>query len=330
MKTAVLINVGTPDSPQPEDVGRYLREFLMDENILTIPRPFRDILVKGIIVPRRKYTSAKKYQSIWTTEGSPLMVESVALQKSLQNKLGSEWHVELGMQVGNPSLKSLVSKLDEKNETVVFIPLYPQFATATTGGALQAIEKAPSSLKNVKVIQAFYNKSWFVDSLVKSIKPYLESQDHLLLSYHGLPVSQLTDHRKACDSSAACCQMPDACAQNCYKAQCLKTTSLLQDKLNHDKISTGFQSRLGRGRWIEPSTQSQMQKLVSQNVKHLKVACPSFVSDCLETLEEIGQELREEFLHLGGESFTLIPCVNSSESFVSGLAEEIRSIAQGY
>jgi protoporphyrin/coproporphyrin ferrochelatase len=321
MKTVILINVGTPNSPEPRDVGVYLREFLMDPNIIPMPRPFRDILVKGLIVPKRKFTSAQKYKSIWTDEGSPLMVESLNLQDSLQTVLGKKWKVRLGMQVGNPSLKDAVFEASKESSKIFVVPLYPQFAKATTGGALQVVQGLVPVEGAVEIINPFYKQDWFLKAQTARIREHLRPQDHLLLSYHGLPVSQLKQHRPACYQSARCCEVESACAQNCYKAQCLKTSDLLKKELGLEKISIGFQSRLGRAQWIEPSTTDVTLDLAKQGVKHLKVACPSFVADCLETLEEIGMELRHEFLKAGGESFELIPCVNSHEIFVRGLAQ---------
>lgn len=329
MKTVILANVGTPQSTNPEDVGIYLRQFLMDENILPLPRPFRDILVKGIIVPRRKFASAEKYKKIWTDQGSPLMVETLSLQARLQEKLGNTWQVLIGMQVGKPSIEEAVQKAMAVSDEVIFVPLYPQFATATTGGAIKMIQKALPKSAKLKVLDPFFNQSWFLKAQAQQIRESLKPQDHLLLSYHGLPVSQLKSHRAQCYREEMCCEAESACAQNCYKAQCLKTSELLKRELNLANLTVGFQSRLGRAKWIEPSTDSQVDELLKNGVRHLKVACPSFVADCLETLEEIGMELRHQFLSGGGETFELIPCVNSHETFVHGLAGAVHSMSSG-
>ncbi len=324
MKTLILINVGTPDSTDPQDVGRYLNQFLMDKNIIPLARPFRDILVKGIIVPRRKYASAEKYKTVWTDEGSPLMVESISLQQALQNKLGAGWKVRLGMQVGNPALKEAISEALKTEDEIIFVPLYPQFAMATSGGAIELIEKMMPKNRVHKIVQPFFAKKWFIEAQAARIREVLNPGDHLLLSYHGLPVSQLSSYRKAC-GSANCCQQATACIENCYKAQCLETSELLKTEMQIESLSIGFQSRLGRSKWIEPATQALAVQLAQQGVKKLKVACPSFVSDCLETLEEIGHELKKDFLDAGGEEFALIPCVNSAPDFVAGLAKEIET-----
>jgi protoporphyrin/coproporphyrin ferrochelatase len=321
MKTVILINVGTPNSPEARDVGVYLREFLMDPNIIPLPRPFRDFLVKVLIVPKRKFTSSSKYKSIWTEQGSPLMVESLRLQEQLQAVLGKKWKVRLGMQVGSPALKEAVFEASKESSKIYVVPLYPQYAKATTGGALQVVQSLIPAPGLVEIINPFYKQDWFLKAQAARIREKMKPGDHLLLSYHGLPVSQLKKHRAVCYQTALCCEVESACAQNCYKAQCQKTSELLKKELGLENISIGFQSRLGRAQWIEPSTTDVALDLAKKGVKHLKVACPSFVADCLETLEEIGQELRHTFLQAGGESFELIPCVNSHETFVRGLAQ---------
>ena len=284
-KTAILINVGTPDASDPESVGRYLNQFLMDPYIISIPRPFRDILVKLIIVPKRKFSSSEKYQSIWKNEGSPLMIESKSLQAELQKSLGSDWQVRLGMQIGNPSLKSVIEASLKDSSEIHYIPLYPQFAMATTGGAVELIRKMMPKGFPSYIHEPFYEKPWFVKSQAQAIRTNLQAGDHLLLSYHGLPVSQLKSHRSSCESNGTCCEMKSACQENCYKAQCLATSKLLKKELAIENLSIGFQSRLGRARWIEPSTQSVAQDLAHRGVKKLKVACPSFVADFLLNLE---------------------------------------------
>jgi ferrochelatase len=328
MKTVILTNVGTPQSASPEDVGIYLREFLMDEGILQIPRPFRDILVKGLIVPRRKLSSAHKYQKIWTEQGSPLMVESKSLKSKLEKKLGSDFEVHLGMQVGQPALKTALQSAVQKNSEIYFCPLYPQYANATTGGALKMLKSQVGPDFKVKLLKPFFQKEWFIKAQARIIFENLTARDHLLLSYHGLPISQLTRQNPGCYSSSDCCASAQSCELNCYKAQCLKTSEILKRELSLTQISTGFQSRLGPTKWIEPSTETVVMDLLKQGVKHIKVACPSFVADCLETLEEIGLDLRQKFLAAGGQGFELIPCVNSNEDFVQGLANEILSLSE--
>jgi protoporphyrin/coproporphyrin ferrochelatase len=318
MKTVILVNVGTPQSPEPEDVGPYLNEFLMDKNIISIPRPFRDILVKGLIVPKRKFSSSEKYKKVWTEKGSPLLVESEALKIKLQKNLGPEWRVVLGMQVGYPRVSEAIQKALDSSSPIYYCPLYPQYATATTGGALEVLGEQAHF-----VLDPFYNSTWFIRAMAENIRRVLKPRDHLLLSYHGLPISQLKKKNSFCYTDG-CCLNNSGCEKNCYKAQCLKTTELLKKELGLTQVSSAFQSRLGRAQWIEPSTENLTRDLLNQGVKNLVVACPSFVSDCLETLEEIGMELKELYMKNGGESFDLVPCVNDSDLFVHGLAEQLR------
>lgn len=321
MKSVILVNVGTPESPEPQEVGAYLNEFLMDKNIISIPRPFRDFLVKVIIVPRRKFTSSEKYKKIWTPSGSPLMLESEKMKKKLQTELGEGWNVVLGMQVGKPNLRQVFLNAMSKYREIYFCPLYPQYAPATTGVALEATQSA-----KVKILNPFYSESWFIKSVARQIKKSLKAEDCLLLSYHGLPISQLKKKNSFCYKTKNCCLQQLACEANCYKAHCLQTTELLRMELGHENMSIGFQSRLGGVKWTQPSTDQVMRDLVSNGVKNLKIACPSFVADCLETLEEIGIELKSEFLRLGGKTFELIPCVNDQDDFVKGLADKLKSL----
>ena len=323
MKTVILVNVGTPNSPEPEDVGIYLKEFLMDENIISIPRPFRDILVKGLIVPRRKFSSSEKYKKVWTEKGSPLLFESESLKNKLQNYLGQDWNVEIAMQVGEPRLRDVIRRHSSERSDLYFCPLYPQYATATTGGALKTLDDQG---QQARVLKPFYSASWFIKAQAENIRKKMTEKDHLLLSYHGLPISQLKEKNSTCYKTNNCCKQGNTCEINCYKAQCLKTSELLKKELNLTEVSIGFQSRLGRAKWIEPSTEDVVAHLLAKRIKHLKVACPSFVSDCLETLEEIGMELRQKFLSNGGESFELIRCVNDSDLFVQGLGDHLKGL----
>ncbi|AGH95885.1 ferrochelatase [Pseudobdellovibrio exovorus] len=309
MKKYLILNqLGTPDEPTAEAVGEYLKEFLMDPNVITLPRPFRDLLVKGLIVPRRKSASAAKYQKIWMDSGSPLAVYTERLQKKLQQALPSDWEVLVGMRYGSPSLADAFSQVPQDAERIVYLPLYPHHARATVGSAIDRMSEVASHLK-VQVLPPFYQREWYIEALSHQIGSSLTSQDHLLLSYHGLPKSQDMDKGIS------------------YQQQCYQTSADVRRKLglSESQVSTAFQSRLGPKKWLEPSTEEMMLRLVGSGIRHLKVACPSFVADCLETLEEIGLELRKEFLAHGGESFELIPCLNDSDMLVQGLRQELQN-----
>lgn len=308
MKKYLILNqLGTPDEPTAEAVGDYLKEFLMDPNVLTLPRPFRDLLVKAVIVPRRKGASAAKYQKIWLDEGSPLAVYTKRLQQRLQQSLPTDWEVMIGMRYGNPSLADTFSQVPPDAEKVVYLPLYPHHARATVGSAVDKMLEVTGGGRNIQTIPPFFQSDWYIEALSQQIGSYLRPQDHLLLSYHGLPKSQDIDKGIS------------------YQQQCYQTSADVRRKLglSESQLSTAFQSRIGPKKWLEPSTEEMMFRLVGSGVLHLKVACPSFVSDCLETLEEIGLELRSEFLAHGGESFELIPCLNDSDLLVKGLAQEV-------
>jgi ferrochelatase len=313
MKYLILNQLGTPAAPTPEAVGTYLTEFLMDQNVIALARPFNDILVKIGIVPRRKFSSAEKYKKIWLPEGSPLAVHTQNLHAKLQSELGQGWKVLTAMRYGNPSIAEAIAQVDFKNaEEVVFFPLYPQFAQATVGSAIQKLnnELKKAGQKNnsaLKIIQPFFEKRWYMKSLAESIRPYLNSGSHLLLSYHGIPLTQ--ENR----------------APVSYYRQCLKTSELLMNELglSSEKVTTSFQSRVGLAKWLEPSTVDAATKLAHQPEKDLVVVCPSFVADCLETLEEIAMELRTHYLNSGGRSFTVVPCLNSNDAIVQGIIHEI-------
>lgn len=307
MKYLVLNQLGTPSQPTPQAVGKYLGEFLMDENVLPLPRPFRDILVKIGIVPRRRYASAAKYQKVWMPQGSPLAVHTGNLAARLQSQLGDGWKVVVGMRYAEPSLQSALQQIPEDCD-FVFLPLYPHHARATVGSAVQKLmQLCQKRSGQVHIIKPFYSREWYIRAQGELIKRHLQPDAHLLLSYHGLPITQNIHMGQS------------------YEEQCIATTRKLQEYLglSAQQVSYGFQSRVGVQKWLAPSTEQMLMQLRSQGVKNIAVACPSFVADCLETIEEIGMELREQFLHAGGESFTLIPCLNDDALLVDGLCSEV-------
>jgi ferrochelatase len=326
VKTVILVNVGTPDSPAPRDVGRYLNEFLMDEDIVSIPRPIRDILVKLVIVPRRRFTSSEKYKKIWTPQGSPLLFHSRSVEAKLQKRLGIEWRVLTAMQVGNPNLRDVL-KANTSSGEVYLCPLYPQFAQATTGSALRIASQSHSKYE-ILDLKPFYEEDWFIDPVVQKIRKILRAEDHLLLSYHGLPVSQLKKKNAFCLASSDCCEKSQGCELNCYKAQCHRTSKAIREKLGLQSVTTSFQSRLGPVQWIGPSTEEAVVDLAQRGIRKIVVACPSFVADCLETLEEIALETKSLFVEKGGERFQYVGCVNDDELFIEGLASHLESSAK--
>jgi len=330
----LLAQLGTPASPRTGDVRRYLREFLSDPRVIDLPGPTRWLLVNLVIAPFRAPRSAHAYRAIWTPEGSPLRVLGEALAAALASALGPAVRVELGMRYGAPTLGDALDRLAGAGaRRIVVIPLYPQLAESSVGSALAAVEawrKQRPAPPDLSVVPPFFAAPGFVDAVAAAARPVLASRpEHVLMSYHGLPERHV---RKADPSGARCFARPDCCLRpgatdTCYRAQCLATTRAVAAALGlaPERVSTGFQSGLGRARWIGPSTDELLVSLAGRGVKRLAVLCPSFVADCLETLEEIGIRARARWLgELGGREFALAPCVNATPPFVTFLAEEAR------
>ncbi len=327
----LLIQLGTPASTSVGDVRRYLREFLMDPRVINIPTPLRWMLVNLIIAPFRSSKSAHAYRAIWTDRGSPLRFHTEDLVKGVQEKLGSNFVVRYCMRYGEPSIEeSLKELLKLPLQKLLILPLYPQFAGATTQSCWDEVARVVQSaswIPETSMLGAFYNDPNYLSALHASVDAEaLKSFDHILFSYHGLPESQIkeTDCSAYCLSRSDCCDRPNPSHLRCYRAQCLKTTDLLRERLAlpASKVTSSFQSRLGRSRWIGPYTEEVLKDLAqTKKVKRLAVICPSFVSDCLETLEEIGIRGRETFQAAGGEDLVLLPALNASEPWIKGLSE---------
>jgi protoporphyrin/coproporphyrin ferrochelatase len=314
-KGVLLVNIGTPDSPQTPEVAVYLREFLMDPDILPIPGFFRWLLVHVGIVWRRAPASAKKYQSIWTSEGSPLMVHSLAVKKNLQAELGADYAVEIGMRYGNPSIESALLKFQSQGVKEIFVlPLYPQYCRATTESSFKKIDEVMQKHQlsfHLHKLQAFWSNHEFIQAVVDETRRSLQGKkvDFYQMTYHGLPESQ-NSKMEPMDS---------------YKLRCQDTSKLIADALglNKDQWGVSFQSRVGVETWIKPYTDEELKALPGRGVKNLAVLCPSFVADCLETVEEIGMEGRETFLHAGGENYYLVPCVNGRADYLKVLVKSL-------
>jgi len=323
-KGILLVNLGSPKSTNVEDVREYLDEFLMDEKVIDYRYFFRYLLVKGIILKRRPQKSAEAYRSVWTKEGSPLIVITEKLQKKLQKIV--DIPVEIGMRYAQPSIESGIQKLVDMGVTdIILLPLYPQYAMSTTETVIakaEEVRKAKFPNINIKFVGAFYNNSDYIHSLAKSISGHLPTEfDAILFSYHGVPERHLPKVDRnitklvknwATDNGKPLFDID-------YQQQCLRTTELVRDKLGlpKEKVFTSFQSRLGKDKWIEPYTDATLEALPKKGIKKLAVCCPAFVSDCLETLEEIAMEGKDEFLHAGGESFHYLPCLNDDDIFVN-------------
>jgi ferrochelatase len=332
MKGILLVNLGSPDSTDPKDVKKYLDEFLMDPRVIDVPRWARILLVRGIILNTRPKKSAAAYKKIWWDEGSPLIVISERLQKKIQAK--TTVPVSLAMRYGSMTLKNGLQELvDQGVNDVLVIPLYPQFAMATT----ETIDVAIDELKNqyfpkleITSLPAFYNKPEYIEVLSASISEKIENLDYeqLLFSYHGIPERHIrkSDITKShCKIDGSCCVTPSKAHQFCYRHQCHETTRLVAEKLNlkEGTYSTSFQSRLGFDPWLQPYTDRTIERMGLSGVKKMAIVTPAFVSDCLETLEEIAMEGEEIFHEVGGKEFTVIPCLNDRDDWATVMTDWI-------
>ncbi|WXL24774.1 ferrochelatase [Ectopseudomonas mendocina] len=330
----LLVNLGSPNSPEVDDVRRYLNQFLMDPYVIDLPWPVRRLLVSLILI-KRPAASAHAYSSIWWEDGSPLLV----LSKRLQAAMREQWTqgpVELAMRYGEPSIESVLLRMAEQGiRNITLAPLYPQFADSTTTTVIEEARRVVRKHNlpvQFSLLQPFYDQPEYLDALVDSAKPYLEQDfDHVLLSFHGLPESHIRKlvnpidpkHDLLATNTAG---ISDAVMAKCYRSQCLRVGEVFAERmgLKPEQWSVAFQSRLGKNKWIEPYTEATIDELAQRGVKKLLVMCPAFVADCIETLEEIGMRGAEQFIEAGGESLQLVPCVNDHPSWVSALGTLVR------
>ena len=333
-KGVLLVNLGSPDSPEPKDVKKYLGEFLMDERVIDVPLWARNLLVKGIILNTRPKASAAAYKKIWWEEGSPLIVISERLKSKVQEQV--DFPVALAMRYGSMTIKKGLQELVDKGVDEVFlIPLYPQFAMATTETILvlaEDIRKEHFPDLKISDLPAFYNNDDYIEVLSNSIKKNLEGKnyDHLLFSYHGVPERHIRKRditKSHCKIDGSCCVTPSPAHEFCYRHQCLEVTRLVAKKLNlkDNTYSSSFQSRLGFDPWLLPYTDRTIERLGKEGLKNMAIATPAFVSDCLETLEEIAMEGEEIFHEMGGKEFTTVPCLNDDDEWVALLAKWIKN-----
>jgi ferrochelatase len=308
----LLCNLGTPDAPRPAELRRYLKEFLSDPRVVEIPRLLWWMILNLIILRIRPRRSAKLYQSVWTEAGSPLMLYSqeqvAAVKQRLAEKYG-DIPVVLGMRYGNPSMASAIKQLTDQNvRDIIVLPLYPQYAGATTGSTFDAIAKTFTKLRwvpELQFINGYHKSEGYLDALCTTIKRHIEQHgqpDKFVFSYHGTPERYLKNGDP-------------------YHCFCHQTTRLVREKLGFDEsqVMTTFQSRFGREPWLQPYTDKTLEHLPEDGVKHVAVICPGFSSDCLETIEEINMEARESFIESGGEHFHYIPCLNDDPVHIDAL-----------
>ena len=333
MKGVLLVNLGSPDSTDTNDVRDYLDEFLMDERVIDLPKWFRTFLVKGIILKTRPKKSAKAYRKIWWKEGSPLIVLSERLQEKVQKKVSVP--VALAMRYGNPSIKKGLQVLKAQGvKEVLLVPLYPQFAMATTETILvlaEQLQKEHFPEMELTSLPPFYNHPDYIRVLANSIQEELQGKnwEHLLFSYHGVPERHIrkSDVTKShCKMDGKCCFTDSPAHAYCYRHQCEMTTQKVADylELKEGSYSSSFQSRVSiLGSWLKPYTDKTVEDFAKKGTQELAITTPAFVSDCLETLEEIGMEAAEDFEDNGGKKLHVIPCINDREDWVYVLSRWI-------
>ena len=330
-KGVLLMNVGTPDEPTVSSVRTYLREFLLDPDVIDIPAPLRHLLVRGIILRTRPRKIAPLYQKIWMDEGSPLRVYSKRITENLRT-INHDIEFEFAMRYGNPSIRSGLEKLKASGVTeLLLLPMFPHYAQATTESSLKHAHKELGAMNwqpTLLEMGHFETADEFIVPLTESIRPHLDDDTHLLFSYHGLPVS----HVKRIDASKTHCQtVKDCCTVKCeanslcYGRHCNETTMAVVQRLGltSDRWSLSYQCRLGPVKWLEPSTTQMVEALVKKGVKKLAIVAPAFLADGLETLEELDIGIREEFMEHGGTELKVINCLNDDDQWVQGLEQLI-------
>lgn len=329
-KGILLVNLGTPDSTAVPDVRKYLREFLMDKRVIDIPALPRFLLVNGIIAPFRSPKSAAEYRKLWDERGSPLKYYTEDITELLAKKLSEDYSVKFAMRYQSPSLTSVLKEFQEEEiATLHVIPLFPQYASATTGSVIDRvmeITKGWQIIPEIKFTSQFLEEELFIETICDQGKKLMDAEtyDHFIFSYHGLPERQIRkgsygDYCKL----GTCCSTLNEHNRYCYRAQCFETTRLVTKKLGikEDDYTVCFQSRLGKDPWVKPYTEDTLKELAKEGKKKVLAFSPAFVSDCLETTIEVGQEYKEEFIHAGGEKWDLVPSLNAEDKWVECLKQ---------
>lgn len=330
-KGVLLVNLGTPDDPSRGAVYRYLKQFLLDPRVIDYPWLPRNLLVRGIIAPFRSGSSSKLYKMLWTEEGSPLKYYGERVRDGVQELLGEDYVVELAMRYQNPSIGYALQRLEEALVSeIVVVPMFPQYASATTGSVHEAVMQELSGrqiVPNVKMINSYHDRPSMINIFADNARQFdLSSYDHIIFSYHGLPQRQLRKGDPTgqhCTKQENCCQHFSAVNQFCYSAQCHATTRAIvaQLGLKPEQYTTAFQSRLGPEAWAQPYTIKVIEEQAEKGAKRLLVFSPAFVADCLETIIEIGTEYQEEFEEMGGEKVDLVPSLNDDPRWIKTVAD---------
>jgi protoporphyrin/coproporphyrin ferrochelatase len=336
-KAILLANLGSPDSTEVKDVKTYLNEFLMDEKVIDIPYCIRSFLVKGIIVPFRAPKSAAKYKTIWTDNGSPLIHTTKLLTEAVEKASGLPTY--MCMRYANPTPQSVLAQMTKDHpdlKEVVMLPLYPHYAMSSYETAVEHVQKAHQDGHYsfaLKVVEPYYKHNDYIDVLSETIQPFIEKPyDHILFSYHGIPerhVKKTDPTKKHCLTCSDCCNVPSETHKYCYRHQVIETTKAVAKALNipESKHSFSFQSRLGTDSWLKPYSAKLFKEMPNQGIKNLIVVCPAFVSDCLETLEEICVEGKEDFEKAGGEHLSVIPCLNVHPKWVQTAVNLVNEVS---
>jgi ferrochelatase len=333
----LLVNLGTPDAPTRGAVYRYLKQFLLDPRVIDYPWLPRQLIVQGIIAPFRSGSSAKLYKQLWREDGSPLKFYGERVLEGVQERLGDDFAVELAMRYQNPSIESGIKNLLARHvsEIIVF-PMFPQYASATTGSVhdeVMRILRKEETIPDIKLINSYYHYEPMIEIYADNARRFdLDSYDHIIFSYHGLPERQL---RKGDPTGEHCLKMPGCCRkittvnQFCYSAQCHATTRAIVTRLNlsHQRYTTAFQSRLGPETWIQPYTINTIEAQAEAGARRLLVFSPAFVADCLETIIEIGYEYQVEFEKMGGEKVDLVPSLNDDPRWMDVVQDIVLSYA---
>ena len=331
-----MVNLGSPDSPAEGDVRRYLREFLMDGRVMDIPWLARFFVVHGIILPRRPRQSSEAYRKIWTPEGSPLIASSRRLTAALRERVGVP--IELAMRYRNPSIPDALERLRAGGVSeVLLIPLFPHYAMSSYETAVERVKEVArrGGEMRIAVVPPYYDHPEYIRALVASAAEHLAGgYDRLLFSFHGIPERHLRKSDptgRHCLSRGDCCAVASPAHRTCYRHQCFRTAEAFVEAagIPASKWSVAFQSRLGRAAWLRPYTDQELARLAAQGVKRLLVICPAFVTDCLETIEEIGMRGRELFVGAGGQDLIRIPCLNEHPAWLDALARMVEGFAVG-
>ncbi len=331
IKGVMLVNLGTPDSPTWNGLRKYLNQFLTDRRVIDIPWLFRSMLFKGIVVPIRSGRVSKLYQRLWTTEGSPLKVYGNRVVRGVQELLGDEYKVVLAMRYQNPSIPSAIEALTAAGVSeIIVVPMFPQYASATTGSIIEDVMREVGRkelIPSIRFINSYHDYQPIIELIADKARQHaLESYDHFIFSYHGVPKRYLKKENNHCRCDGICCQSIVSANQFCYAAQCHGTTYAIAAALGlpPEKYTLSFQSRFGPEEWVKPYTDEVIEHQLKKGNKRLLVFSPAFVADCLETTIEIGYEYKEEFMEKGGEALDLVESLNDDPRWIQAIGDLVK------